>query len=35
MNFLDAAYQILKEAGQPLHYTEIAQQALSQKLIAP
>ena len=35
MNFLDAAYQIVKEAGQPLHYTEIAQRALSQKLISP
>lgn len=35
MNFLDAAYRILKESGQPLHYTEIAQQALSLNLIAP
>jgi restriction system protein len=35
MNFLDAAYQIVKEAGQPLHYTEIARRALSQKLISP
>lgn len=35
MNFLDAAYQILNEAGQPLHYTEITQRALSQALIAP
>ncbi|MFO7682999.1 MAG: hypothetical protein R6X34_23430 [Chloroflexota bacterium] len=23
MNFLDAAYQIVKETGKPLHYTEI------------
>lgn len=35
MNFLDAAYKILKDVGQPLHYTDIAQRALSQKLIAP
>jgi len=35
MNFLDAAYQILKEAGQPLHYTEVVQRALSQKLLVP
>lgn len=35
MNFLDAAYQILKEVGQPLHYTDIARRALSQNLIAP
>ena len=35
MNFLDAAYQILKEAGKPLHYTEINQRALAQQLIIP
>lgn len=35
MNFLDAAYQILKEAGQPLHYSAIAQRALAQQLILP
>ncbi len=35
MNFLEAAYHILKEAGQPLHYTEIAQRALAQQLILP
>ena len=35
MNFLDAACQILKEVGKPLHYTDITQRALSQKLIAP
>ncbi|MBK6708880.1 MAG: restriction endonuclease [Chloroflexi bacterium] len=35
MNFLDAAYQVLKEAGEPLHYTAIAQQALDAGLITP
>lgn len=35
MNFLDAAYQILKKAGQPLHYTEISQRALAEQLIVP
>lgn len=35
MNFLDAAYQVLKEAGKPLHYTEINQRALAQQLIIP
>ncbi len=35
MNFLDAAYQVLKEAGKPLHYTEINQRALAQQLITP
>ncbi len=35
MNFLDAAYKILKDVGQHLHYTDIAERALSQKLIAP
>jgi restriction system protein len=35
MNFLDAAYQILKEAGKPLHYTTIAQLALDAGLITP
>jgi hypothetical protein len=24
MAFLDAAYEVLKQAGQPLHYVEIA-----------
>jgi hypothetical protein len=25
MTFLDAAYEILKQAGAPLHYADIAQ----------
>jgi len=33
MTFLDAAHEILKLAGQPLHYREIARQALEQGLI--
>ncbi len=33
MTFLDAAHQILKLAEQPLHYREIAKQALEQGLI--
>ena len=28
MNFLDAAYEVLKQARKPLHYTEITQRAL-------
>ncbi|GAB4155133.1 MAG: hypothetical protein Fur0021_22270 [Candidatus Promineifilaceae bacterium] len=35
MNFLEAAYEILKDAGKPLHYTEISQQALAKQLITP
>jgi len=35
MTYLDAAYAILKSAGQPLHFEDITQQALSQKLIGP
>lgn len=35
MTYLDAAYTILKTAGQPLHYEEIMQRALAQKLITP
>lgn len=35
MNFLDAAYQVLKGANKPLHYAEIARRALEQGLIAP
>ncbi len=35
MTYLDAAYTILKTAGQPLHFEEITQRALAQKLIAP
>jgi len=33
MTFLDAAYEILKQAGQPLHYTLIAQRALAAGLL--
>jgi hypothetical protein len=33
MSFLDAAYEILKEAGEPLHYREIARRALERGLI--
>lgn len=33
MTFLDAAYEILKQAGQPLHYREITERALAQGLI--
>jgi restriction system protein len=33
MTFLDAAHGILKQAGQPLHYREIARRALEQGLI--
>jgi restriction system protein len=35
MSFLDAAYHILREAGQPVHYTEITRRALAQQLITP
>jgi restriction system protein len=35
MNFLDAAYHILKEANQALHYGEITRRALAQQLITP
>ncbi len=35
MNYLDAAHQILQKANQPLHYTEIAQQAIASNLITP
>ena len=35
MTYLDAAYTILKAAGQPLRYEEITQRALAQKLISP
>jgi restriction system protein len=35
MNFLDAAYQVLQQAGRPLHYIEIAARAIEQGLIAP
>lgn len=33
MQFKDAAYEILKKAGKPLHYREIAAQALSERLL--
>lgn len=33
MNFLDAAYDILVSAREPLHYADIAQRALAQGLI--
>jgi restriction system protein len=33
MTFLDAAYEILKRAGQPLHYAEIASRALAAGLL--
>ena len=33
MTFLDAAYQVLRQAGQPLHYAEITARALAANLI--
>jgi restriction system protein len=33
MTFLDAAYEVLKQAGQPLHYTELANRALAAGLL--
>ena len=33
MGFLDAAEQVLKQEGQPLHYDEITRRALAQALI--
>ncbi len=35
MTYLEAALTILKQAGEPLHYQEIAERALAQKLIRP
>ncbi|MDW8234641.1 MAG: restriction endonuclease [Roseiflexaceae bacterium] len=35
MTYLDAAYAVLKAAGQPLHYEAITKAALDQKLITP
>lgn len=35
MTNLDAAYEILKQAGQPLRYEQIAEQAPVQRLTAP
>lgn len=33
--YLDAAYHILHQAGQPLRYEEITDRALAQQLISP
>jgi restriction system protein len=33
MTFADAAYTILKEAGEPLHYREITERALERQLV--
>ena len=33
--YLDAAYQILQHAGQPLRYEDITEHALAQQLISP
>jgi restriction system protein len=33
MNFLDSAYEILKEAGTPLHYTEVTSRALAANIL--
>jgi len=33
MTFLEAAYQVLKEAGKPLHFREITRRALGRELI--
>ena len=33
MNFLDAAYEILEQAREPLHYIEITNRALSKGLL--
>lgn len=35
MTYLDAAYHILHQAGQPLRYEEITERALAQQLISP
>ena len=35
MTYLEAAYQILREAGEPLHYREITQRALAKGLLQP
>ena len=35
MTYLEAAYQILKQAAEPLHYREITKRALAQGLIQP
>lgn len=33
--YLDAAYHILQQAGQPLRYEDITARALVQQLISP
>ena len=33
MNFLDAAFEVLKQANTPLHYTEIARRAMNRELL--
>jgi hypothetical protein len=33
MNFLDAAYEVLKQAGRPLHYSEMTSRALAAGLL--
>lgn len=35
MTYLDAAHTVLQSAAHPLHYKEITELALAQKLIAP
>lgn len=33
--YLDTAYHILHQAGQPLRYEDITERALAQQLISP
>jgi hypothetical protein len=33
--YLDAAYHIVQQAGQPLRYEEITERVLAQQLISP
>ncbi len=35
MQYKDAAFEILKRSGEPLHYSEIAERAVSQGLLVP
>ena len=35
MTYLDTAYTTLKAAGQPLHFEEITQRALADRLARP
>ena len=35
MTYLDAAYEILRQAGKPLHYQQITERALAEGLISP